>query len=131
MNIVGTKKYFEYLATKGLAYDPNKHNFACALLPDPTQETETGLYPDLEQLGYVLKAIDDPATSAQLRATTAQFAAAGDTDSANFYYELADKIDAAPATLIAGSGTTGNPHPLGLGYLESTLGSVDSRALTG
>ncbi|WP_299943005.1 autotransporter domain-containing protein [uncultured Microbulbifer sp.] len=129
MNIVGTKKYFEYLETKGLAYDPNKHNFASALLPDPTRETETGLYPDLEQLGYVLKAIDDPATSAQLRATAAQFAAAGDTDSANFYYELADKIDAAPATLIAGSGTTGNPHPLGLGYLESTLGSVDPRAL--
>ncbi|MEW5250186.1 hypothetical protein [Microbulbifer discodermiae] len=38
-----------------MALDVDAHNFVSALLPDPTRETSTGLYADLEQLGLLLQ----------------------------------------------------------------------------
>ncbi|WKD49613.1 autotransporter outer membrane beta-barrel domain-containing protein [Microbulbifer spongiae] len=94
LNILGTRGYLNYLSQNGMTLDVDAHNFVSALLPDPTRETSTGLYPDLEQLGLFLQ---------------------GD--------------DAALAAIVADSGITGNPHPLGLGYLETTFGRADPKAL--
>ncbi|KUJ82456.1 autotransporter domain-containing protein [Microbulbifer flavimaris] len=94
LNILGTEGYFNYLAQNGMTLDVNDHNFVSALLPDPTRETSTGLYPDLNLLGAFL---------------------AGDPNAA--------------AAIVADSGITGNPHPLGLGYLETTAGRADGKAL--
>ena len=130
LNILGTEGYFNYLAQNGMTLDINAHNFVSALLPDPTRETSTGLYADLEQLGLLLQG---PAGVAQLRAAADQFEAAGDPATAAAYDAQADalqaQIDAAPGTIIADSGITGNPHPLGLGYLETAFGQADSKAL--
>ncbi|MBY6210593.1 autotransporter domain-containing protein [Microbulbifer agarilyticus] len=94
LNILGTRGYMEYLAEQGLTLDVNTHSFVSALLPDPTRETDTGLYPDLNLLGAYL---------------------AGDPN--------------ALGAIVADSGITGNPHPLGLGYLETTRGRADGKAL--
>ncbi|WP_226704992.1 autotransporter outer membrane beta-barrel domain-containing protein [Microbulbifer elongatus] len=129
LNILGTRGYLEYLDQNGLSLDPSRHNFVSALLPDPTRETSTGLYPDLQLLGLLLQGPDGVA---QLRAAAAQFEAAGDSATAAAYSAQADalqaQIDAAPGMIVADSGTTGNPHPLGLGYLETTQ-RADSKAL--
>ncbi|WP_444929882.1 autotransporter domain-containing protein [Microbulbifer sp. SSSA002] len=129
VNIIGSENYYAYLEASGITYDSSMHSFASALLPDRTRDTETGLYPDLTQLAYVLAAQEDPTLSSQMRAAGDLYTAAGDTDTASYYYSLADAIDEAPATIIADSGTTGSPFPLGMGYLETTLGSVDHNAL--
>ena len=130
LNILGTRGYLDYLDQNGLAPDPSRHNFASALLPDPTRETSTGLYADLQLLGLLLQG---PEGVAQLRAAAAQYEAAGDTATAAAYTAQADalqaQIDAAPGLIVAGSGTTGNPHPLGLGYLETTQRRADGKAL--
>ncbi|WP_444923273.1 autotransporter outer membrane beta-barrel domain-containing protein [Microbulbifer sp. DLAB2-AF] len=130
LNIVGTENYLAYLEANGLTYNPNMHSFASALLPDPTRETATGLYADLDQLGLLLQG---PTKVAELLAAAEQYEAAGDAVNAATYKAMADglqaMIDAAPAAIIADSGTTGNPHPTGRGYLETTLGTVDANAL--
>ncbi|WP_444937320.1 autotransporter outer membrane beta-barrel domain-containing protein [Microbulbifer sp. JMSA004] len=130
LNVIGTENYYEYLSANGLTYDSSIHNFASALLPDPTRETDTEMYADLTQLALILQG---PSIVAELTAAAEQYEAAGDSDTAAYYTAQAEavqaQIDAAPATIIADSGTTGNPHPLGLGYLESTLGSTDHNAL--
>ena len=130
LNILGTRGYLEYLDSNGLTLDPSRHNFASALLPDPTRETSTGLYADLQLLGLLLQGPDGVA---QLRAAAAQYEAAGDTATAAAYTAQADalqaQIDAAPGAIIADSGTTGNPHPLGLGYLETSQYKADGKAL--
>jgi phospholipase/lecithinase/hemolysin/uncharacterized protein YhjY with autotransporter beta-barrel domain len=130
LNIVGTENYLAYLKANGLTYNPNMHSFASALLPDPTRETATGLYADLDQLGLLLQG---PTKVAEFLAAAEQYEAAGDAVNAATYKAMADglqaMIDAAPAAIIADSGTTGNPHPTGRGYLETTLGTVDANAL--
>ncbi|MBB5212738.1 autotransporter outer membrane beta-barrel domain-containing protein [Microbulbifer hydrolyticus] len=130
LNILGTRGYLEYLDQNGLLPDPSRHNFVSALLPDPTRDTSTGLYPDLQLLGLLLQG---PEGVAQLRAAAAQYEAAGDSATAAAYTAQADalqaQIDAAPANIVADSGTTGNPHPLGLGYLESSQRRADGKAL--
>ncbi|AOS97171.1 Esterase EstA precursor [Microbulbifer aggregans] len=130
LNILGTEGYFNYLAQNGMTLDVNDHNFVSALLPDPTRETSTGLYADLDLLGLLLQG---PEIVAQLREAAAQFEAAGDTVTAAGYTAQADalqaQIDAAPSAIVADSGITGNPHPLGLGYLETTAGRADGKAL--
>ncbi|MEW5250184.1 autotransporter outer membrane beta-barrel domain-containing protein [Microbulbifer discodermiae] len=130
LNILGTRGYLDYLSQNGMTLDVDAHNFVSALLPDPTRQTSTGLYADLEQLGLLLQG---DAVVAQLRAAADQFEAAGDLASAAAYDAQADalqaQIDAAPATIVTDSGVTGNPHPLGLGYLETTFGRADPKAL--
>ncbi|WP_105103632.1 autotransporter outer membrane beta-barrel domain-containing protein [Microbulbifer pacificus] len=130
LNILGTEGYMQYLSAQGLALDVSAHNFASALLPDPTRNTSTGLYADLNLLGLLLQG---PDAVAQLRAGAAQAEAAGDPDTAAAFTAQADalqaQIDAAPAAIVADSGITGNPHPLGLGYLEASNGRADSKAL--
>ncbi|WP_299585738.1 autotransporter domain-containing protein [uncultured Microbulbifer sp.] len=130
LNIVGTQNYLAYLEANGLAYDPNMHNFASALLPDPTRQTATELYADLDQLGLLLLG---PTKVAQLLAAAEQYEAAGDAATAAQLKAQATGLEAmikaAPATIIADSGTTGNPHPTGRGYLETTLGTADASAL--
>lgn len=130
LNILGTEGYMEYLSAQGLTLNGVAHNFASALLPDPTRDTSTGLYADLNLLGLLLQG---PDAVAQLRAGAAQAEAAGDSDTAAALTAQADalqaQIDAAPAATVANSGITGNPHPLGLGYLEASNGRADGKAL--
>ncbi|SHF04030.1 GDSL-like Lipase/Acylhydrolase [Microbulbifer donghaiensis] len=130
LNILGTRGYFNYLSERGLTLDVTDHSFYSALLPDPTRETSTGLYPDLDLLGLILQG---PAVVAELRAAADGFRAAGDTATADAYDAQADglqaQIDAAPGQIVADSGITGNPHPTGLGYLETTGGKADPNAL--
>ncbi|WOX04949.1 autotransporter outer membrane beta-barrel domain-containing protein [Microbulbifer pacificus] len=130
LNILGTEGYMQYLQEHGLTLDVSAHNFASALLPDPTRDTSTGLYADLNLLGLLLQG---PTVVAQLRAGAAQAEAAGDTATAAALTAQADglqaQIDAAPGAIVADSGITGNPHPLGLGYLELNSGRADGRAL--
>ncbi|MCK7598293.1 autotransporter domain-containing protein [Microbulbifer sp. CAU 1566] len=130
LNILGTHGYLQYLDEQGLTLNPNAHNFASALLPDPTRETSTGLYADLTLLGLLLQG---PDAVAQLRAGAAQAEAQGDATTAAQLTAQADglqaQIDAAPAAIVADSGSTGNPHPLGLGYLETNSGRADGQAL--
>ncbi|WP_078084058.1 autotransporter outer membrane beta-barrel domain-containing protein [Microbulbifer mangrovi] len=130
LNILGTRGYMNYLAEQGLTLDTNAHNFASALLPDPTRTTSTGLYADLNLLGLLLQG---PAAVAELRAAAEQAEAAGDSTTAAQLTAQADglqaQIDAAPAMIVADSGITGNPHPLGLGYLEASSGRADGKAL--
>ncbi|WP_066962721.1 autotransporter outer membrane beta-barrel domain-containing protein [Microbulbifer sp. Q7] len=130
LNILGTRGYLEYLAEQGLTLDANTHNFASALLPDPTRETATGLYANLDLLGLLLQG---PTIVAQLRAGAAQAEAAGDAATAAQLSAQADglqaQINAAPGQIVADSGVTGNPHPLGLGYLETASGRADGKAL--
>ena len=130
LNILGTRGYMAYLNDHGLTLDPNSHNFASALLPDPTRETSTGLYADLNLLGLLLQG---PAAVEQLRAGAAQAEAAGDAATAAQLNAQADglqaQINAAPSMIVADSGITGNPHPLGLGFLEVNSDGVDGKAL--
>ncbi|WP_193191931.1 autotransporter outer membrane beta-barrel domain-containing protein [Microbulbifer taiwanensis] len=131
LNVLGTRGYLEYLDENGLGLDASRHNFASALLPDPTRETSTGLYADLSLLGLLLQG---PDAVAQLRAAADQYEAAGAPATAAAYDAEADalqaQIDAAPAAIVADSGITGNPHPVGRGYLETTFaGAADPNAL--
>nr|WP_010132185.1 autotransporter domain-containing protein [Microbulbifer agarilyticus] len=130
LNVLGTRGYMDYLAAQGRSLDVSAHNFVSALLPDPTRETATGLYADLTQLVTLLQG---PDVIAQLRAGAAQAEAAGDAATAAQLNAEADAwqaaVNAAPGAIVADSGITGNPHPLGLGYLETTSGRADGKAL--
>ncbi|MFV8783537.1 autotransporter outer membrane beta-barrel domain-containing protein [Microbulbifer sp. SA54] len=130
LNILGTRGYLAYLNERGLALDVNAHNFASALLPDATRTTSTGLYADLGLLGLLMQG---PAFLAELRTAAAQAEADGDAATAAYLTAQADQLEAeiaaAPAAIIADSGITGNPHPLGAGYLEASFGRADGKAL--
>ncbi|AWF82490.1 autotransporter domain-containing protein [Microbulbifer sp. A4B17] len=130
MNIIGPDNYEAYLQAYGLEADPNRHNLLSALMPTTGDDGLTPSYPDSELLTQLLV---QQATEAQLVAQAEAAQAEGDTAT---YDELmaqadamSDAIDGTFADLIATTGTSGNPHPLGMGYLESTLGSADHNAL--
>ncbi|WP_444896255.1 autotransporter domain-containing protein [Microbulbifer sp. SSSA005] len=130
MNIIGPDNYAAYLQAYGLEADPSRHNLLSALMPTTGDEGLTPNYPDSQLLGQLLV---QQATAAQLVAEAEAAKAEGDMAT---YAELmtqaaamSDAIEGTFAGLIATSGTSGNPHPLGMGYLESTLGSADHNAL--
>ncbi|WP_445355796.1 autotransporter domain-containing protein [Microbulbifer sp. EKSA008] len=130
MNIIGPDNYAAYLQAYGLEADPSRHNLLSALMPTTGDEGLTPSYPDSQLLGQLLV---QQATAAQLVAEAEAAKAEGDMAT---YAELmtqaaamSDAIEGTFAGLIATSGTSGNPHPLGMGYLESTLGSADHNAL--
>ncbi|WP_444934039.1 autotransporter domain-containing protein [Microbulbifer sp. JTAC008] len=130
MNIIGPDNYAAYLQAYGLEADPSRHNLLSALMPTTGDEGLTPSYPDSELLTQLLV---QQATAAQLVAQAEAALAEGDTatyaDLMTQASAMGDAIEGTFADLIATTGTSGNPHPLGMGYLESTLGSADHNAL--
>ncbi|WP_444925772.1 autotransporter domain-containing protein [Microbulbifer sp. TRSA002] len=130
MNIIGPDNYAAYLQAYGLEADPSRHNLLSALMPTTGDEGLTPNYPDSQLLGQLLV---QQATAAQLVAEAEAAKAEGDMATyANLMTQAAAMGNAIKDTfagLIGTTGISGNPHPLGMGYLESTLGSVDHNAL--
>ncbi|WP_444958527.1 autotransporter domain-containing protein [Microbulbifer sp. ZKSA002] len=130
MNIIGPDNYAAYLQAYGLEADPSRHNLLSALMPTTGDEGLTPSYPDSELLTQLLV---QQATAAQLVAQAEAALAEGDTatyaDLMTQASAMGDAIEGTFADLITTTGTSGNPHPLGMGYLESTLGSADHNAL--
>ncbi|MCO1336049.1 autotransporter domain-containing protein [Microbulbifer sp. OS29] len=130
MNIIGSDNYAAFLQANGLEADPSRHNLLSALMPTTGDEGLTPSYPDSQLLGQLL---GQQAAAAQLVAQAEAAAAEGDMVTyGNLMAQAAAvgaDIEQTFTDIIISAGTSGNPHPLGMGYLESTLGSTDQNAL--
>jgi len=128
MNVIGTENYMTYLQASGLEADISRHNLLSALMP---QAGEDGLpvYPDSQQLGLlVLKQTEAATLAAQAEAAAATGDMATAADLAAQATAAGNEANQAFQAIVASSGTYGNPHPLGKGYLETTI-SADANAL--
>ncbi|MFA0811604.1 autotransporter outer membrane beta-barrel domain-containing protein [Microbulbifer epialgicus] len=129
MNIIGTESYTAFLEANGLQDSPARHNLLSALMPHVGTD---GLpaYPDSQLLGQ-LQLKQEEAAQLAAKAKAAQLQ--GDLATAAELGEQAktaeNEAKQALQAIIASTGTSGNPHPMGRGYLETTLGHADANAL--
>ncbi|WP_020412470.1 autotransporter outer membrane beta-barrel domain-containing protein [Microbulbifer variabilis] len=129
MNVIGTENYLAFLEANGLQDSPARHNVLSALMPHVGADGRPA-YPDSELLGLLLLKQEE-AKQLAIKAKTAQLQ--GDLAAAVDLGKQAEaaKNEAGQAlqAIVASTGTSGNPHPLGRGYLETTSGTADANAL--
>lgn len=129
MNVIGTENYTAFLEASGLQDSPARHNVLSALMPHVGADGRPA-YPEPQLLGLLLLKQEE-AKQLAIKAQTAQ--SQGDLATALVLGEQAkaarNEAEQALQAIIASTGTSGNPHPLGRGYLETTSGTADANAL--
>ncbi|WP_444919865.1 autotransporter outer membrane beta-barrel domain-containing protein [Microbulbifer sp. CnH-101-G] len=125
MNIIGTENYMAFLQANGLDPDVNRHNLLSAFMPAVDAEGKPA-YPDQQLAGLLKQKLTEAGTyAAMAEAAKAQ----GDLVAAAGYQQQALAAKGEADQALEELGTNGNPHPLGRGYLETTLGTADANAL--
>ncbi|WP_444937625.1 autotransporter outer membrane beta-barrel domain-containing protein [Microbulbifer sp. JMSA002] len=125
MNIIGAENYMAFLQANGLDADVNRHNLLSAFMPAVDAEGKPA-YPDQQLAGLLKQKLTEAGTyAAMAEAAKAQ----GDLVAAAGYQQQALAAKGEADQALEQLGTSGNPHPLGRGYLETTLGTADANAL--